>query len=288
MIRHVGLDGSGLSDLVTAPMNTIIFGATAVGPDLFYFQDDDPQGAGAIHLYKTARATGGAGTQIGTGTFPGFSVNIVGGGLFGLQADLSLGVFAQQSSDVFINDGGELSRVSVAAGTKTVIATLSGILFPSIVGSNVVYKGTDGALYSTPASAAMASGVRLGTATCGSGRTMWMGATTNGFACGDLFGIEKIDAMGTMKTHVIYTLGDKNPTQYNPTAIDGTTYYAMPKEGSKSFPISKIDFATNAITPVLCDVRLVLDLRLTPTDVVWIEARKDGANDSLSLRRLAR
>lgn len=241
VVRHIGLDGSGLSDLVTPPMNKLIFGATAIGSDLFYFQDDDAQGGGAIHLYKTARATGGAGTQVGTATLPGFSVNIVGGGLFGLQADLSLGVFAQQSSDIFINDGSEISRVSTAAGSKTVIASSSGtggILFPTLLNTTVVYKaGGDGSLYSAPANASMASGTRLGTATCGMGRTMWMGSTANGFACGEIFGIDKIDAMGVMKTHVIYTLMDKNPTQYNPTAIDGTTYYAMPKDGQKSFPI---------------------------------------------------
>jgi hypothetical protein len=289
-IRHMKLDGSGDAILVTAPMGSLIYGATAVGSDLYYFQEDDPSGS-AVHMYKTSRATGGVGTQVGMGTFPGFDVNVIGGGVFGLDVSRSQGVFAVRGTDVFVSDGAELSRVSLTSGTKTAIAKPmmnGGILFPALVGSTVFYKELDGTIYSVSADAAMPSGTVLGTAKCGMVRSFWMSASSNGFACGELFGIDKIDPTGTMKSHVINTLSDKNQTEFNPSAFDGTTYYALPKEGTKSYPIYKIDFATNAITPVVCDVRAVYDARVTPTDLVYIEIRGDASNGQISLRRVAR
>jgi len=289
-IRHVKLDGSGDAAIVDAPMSTILYGATAIGSDLYYFQEDDA-GNSKIHMYHSPRATGGVGTQVGTDTYPGFGVNILGGGVAGLMVGQTFGIFAQRGTDLFVSDGTDISRVS-SAGTKTVIATApggsGGLLWPALVGNTVFYKDGMGVLYTVSADATMASGVRVGTQTCGSGRTMWMGTYSGGFVCGELFGIDKIDAMGATKSHVIYTLMDKNPTQFNPTSIDGTTYYALPKEGQKDFPIYKMDVGSNSATPVVCAARDILAYALTPTDLVYVEASGNVSTVTISLKRLAR
>lgn len=281
-IRHVMLDGTGDAPIIDSPTG-ITFGVTALGSNLFYFLADDAQ---EVHMFQSPRATGGVGTQVGTGTFDGFSVNILGGGIAGIMAGQTLGLFAQSGTDVFVNDGVEISRVSMTTGAKTVIATgTGGVMWPALVGSTVFYKDATGVIYSVPAAATTASGLALGTATCGSGRTMWMSSYTGGFFCGELFGIDKIDATGTTKSHVIYTLMDKNPTQFNPSQVDGTTYYALPKDSTLMFPIYKLDVASAALTPVVCAAGAVMDYKLTPTDLVYFELTSAG---QINLKRLAR
>ncbi len=287
-VRHVMLDGTGDAAIIDPPTG-IIFGVSAVGPDLYYFQEDDAS-VGAVHMYRSPRATGGAGTQVGTDTYNGFAANILGGGLAGIMVGQTFGVFAQRDTDLFVHDGAEISRVSTVTGAKTVIAddagASGGLLWPALVGSTVFYKDGAGAIYSAPADATVASGARVGTATCGSGRTMWMSSSAAGFLCGELFGLDKVDPSGTTKSHVIYTLMDKNPTQFNPTQIDGTTYYALPKDTALGFPIYKLDAATNTATPVVCDGHAVIDYELTSTDLVYVELT--GSTAAISLKRLAR
>lgn len=279
-IRHVMLDGTGDAVIVDSPTG-IVFGVTAMGSNLFYFLADDAE---AVHMFQSPRATGGVGTQVGTARFDGFSINILGGGLAGIMGGQTLGVFAQSGTDVFVSDGAEISRVSLVDGTTTVIA-MGGPLWPALVGDTVFYKDATGVLYSVAAAATTASATPLGTATCGSGRTMWMSSYTGGFLCGESFGIDKIDPTGTTKSHVIYTLMDKNPTQFNPTQVDGTTYYALPKDSSKLFPIYKMDVATAALTPLVCAVGLVIDYELTPTDLVYIEVNSTGG---MMIKRIPR
>jgi len=285
-IRHVMLDGTGDAPFVDSPTGGIFFGVTAIGSNLFYFLADDAQ---EVHMLQSPRATGGIGTQVGTGTFDGFSVNILGGGYAGIMAGQTLGVFAQSGTDLFVNDGAEISRVSTVSGTKTVLATdagtSGGLLWPALVGNTVFYKDGTGVIYSVAADATAASGLALGTATCGSGRTMWMSAYTGGFLCGELFGLDAIDPTGTTKSHVIYTLMDKNPTQFNPSQVDGTTYYALPKDASLLFPIYKLDVASTTLTPFVCAVGSVIDYELTSTDLVYVELNSAG---SLALKRVAR
>ena len=284
-IRHVMLDGTGDAPIVDSPTG-IIFGVTAVGANLFYFLSDDAQ---EVHMFQSPRATGGVGTQLGTGTFDGFSVNILGGGYAGIMVGQTFGVFAQSGTDVFVHDGTEISRVSTVSGTKTVIAadpgTSGGLLWPALVGNTVFYKDGTGVIYSVAADATAASGLPLGTATCGSGRTMWMSSYTGGFLCGELFGIDKVDPTGTTKSHVIYTLMDKNPTQFNPSQVDGTTYYALPKDATMMFPIYKLDVASTALTPFVCAVGSVIDYKLTSTDLVYIELNNAGG---IALKRVPR
>jgi hypothetical protein len=284
-IRHVMLDGTGDAPIVDSPTG-IIFGVTAVGSNLFYFLSDDAE---EVHMFQSPRATGGVGTQVGTGAFDGFSVNILGGGYAGIMVGQTLGVFAQSGTDVFVHDGAEISRVSTVSGTKTVIAAdaggTGGLLWPALVGNTVFYKDGTGVIYSVAADATTASGLPLGTATCGSGRTMWMSSYAGGFLCGESFGIDKLDPTGTTKSHVIYTLMDTNPTQFNPTQVDGTTYYALPKDATLMFPIYKLDVASTTLTPLVCAAGYVIDYELTPTDLVYIELNNAGG---LALKRVAR
>jgi len=284
-IRHVMLDGTGDAPLVDTPTG-IIFGVTALGSNLFYFLADDTE---AVHMFQTARATGGVGTQVGTGTFDGFSVNILGGGYAGIMIGQTLGVFAQTGTDVFVHDGSEISRVSTVSGTKTVIAndtgTAGGLLWPALVGGNVFFKDGTGIIYGVAADATTASALPVGTTTCGSGRTMWMSSYAGGFLCGELFGIDKVDPTGTTKSHVIYTLMDTHPTQFNPSQVDGTTYYALPKDASMMLPIYALDVGSTALTPFVCAVGGVIDYELTATDLVYVELTSAGG---LVLKRAVR
>jgi len=276
---------SGVQALVDTPTG-IIFGVTALGSNLFYFLADDTE---EVHMFQTARATGGVGTQVGTGTFDGFSVNILGGGYAGIMIGQTLGVFAQTGTDVFVHDGSEISRVSTVSGTKTVIAndtgTSGGLLWPALVGSNVFFKDGTGIIYGVAADATTASALPVGTATCGSGRTMWMSSYAGGFLCGELFGIDKVDPTGTTKSHVIYTLMDTHPTQFNPSQVDGTTYYALPKDASMMLPIYALDVGSTALTPFVCAVGGVIDYELTATDLVYVELTSAGG---LVLKRAVR
>jgi hypothetical protein len=282
----VKLDGSGSSTVVEAPMGTLMYGVTAIGSDVYYFQEDDPQGTmgSKLHMYKTSLA-GGAGTQVGTGTFPGFDVNVLGGGYAGIMAGQALGIFAQRGTDVFVADGAEISRVS-SAGVKTVIATsMNGIMWPTLVGSTIFYKDTTGAVFSLSPDAMSPGSTRVGTANCGMAGTFWMSSYAGGFLCGELFGIDKLDQAGVNKTHVIYTLMDKSPMQFNPSSVDGTTYYALPKQPSA---IYKLDVSSNTLTAVTCNAGYVIDYELTATDLVYVEMSNNGGNAMLSLKRLAR
>jgi hypothetical protein len=289
-IHRISIDGTAGSAIVNASPGTTILGATALDADLFYFQEDDPIDS-AIHLYRASRAAGGAGQQVGTGTYPGFGINIIGGGYAGIIAAQTAGVFAQHGTDIFVSDQGEIARVSLSTGEKTVLTPADipgGIKWPSLVGNTIFYKDGLGAIYSVPADATTASGARLGGLTCGSGNTQWMSSHAGGFLCGEAFGIDAIDAAGTMKTHVIYTLTDKDPQQFNPSSVDGPTYYALPKSSAKDAPLYKMDLATGTKTAVACSTRTIIDAHLTSTDLVFVELRGDAGNAALSLKRLAR
>lgn len=284
-VKHAKLDGSGLADFIVPPMG-VLFNVSALDDDLYYFVSDDMQ---KVHMFKSPRATGGVGVQVGTDTYDGFSVNILGGGIAGLQVSESMGVFAKSGTDVFVNEG-KISRVS-SAGVKTLIAEpMYGAMYPSLIGGKILMKDAMGTLYGVDATATTSSAMTIGTAKCGSGRTMWMGAHANGFICGEIFGIDAIDITGTTKTHVIYTLMDKNPTQFNPTNIDGTTYYALPKEAQKDGAIYKMTVGSNTATAVACGVRAVLDYKMTATDLVYVEIAQDKTTmqTTLNLKRLAR
>ncbi len=289
-LHHVGLDGTGNGIVVNPSPSTLLYGATAVGEDILYFEEDDPSGS-AIHLYRTSRSTGGAGVQVGTGTFSGFGVNILGGGYAGIEAGQSAGVFAASATEIYVNDQSEISRVSLADGSKTVIATLAGaggIKWPALVGATVFYKDGLGAIYSTPANATAPSGAVLGTQTCGSGNTLWMASYAGGFLCGASFGLDSIDATGTTKTHVIYTLTDKTPLQFNPSSVDGTTYYALPSLAAADGALYRMDTTSTSRVALSCAVRSVIDYHLTATDLVFVELRSDASSVSLDLKRLTR
>ena len=286
-VHHVALDGTGDTAIVTVPAMTVLLGATAVGPDLYYFEDDDSPN-GTVHVYRTSRTAGGVGTQLGTGTFPGLTANITGGGVAGIEVSQTTGVFAARGTDLFINDGLELSRVSTVDGAKTVLASVSagGLLFPTLVGDTVYFRDVSGALFSVAADATTASAAPLGTVTCGTGRTKWTAAYAGGFLCGEPFGVDHADLAATAKTHVIYTLMDPQPVSFNPSPVDGTTWYALPTGAGSA--ISRFDGASTSSTPVACGVGLVLDAKLTATDLVFVEAQNAGGNFTLSVKRLAR
>ena len=284
-IRHVMLDGTGDAPIVDSPTG-IIFGVTAIGSNLFYFLDDDAQ---EVHMFQSPRATGGAGTQVGTGTFDGFSVNILGGGYAGIMVGQTLGVFAQSGTDVFVHDGAEISRVSTVSGTKTVIATIPGAaggpMWPALVGNTVFYKDGTGVIYSVAADATAASGLPLGTATCGSGRTMWMSSYAGGFLCGELFGIDKNRRNRHDEVTRHLHPDGREPDAVQPVA--GRRHHLLrAAEGPEhEFPIYKLDVAGDTLTPLVCAVGSVIDYELTPTDLVYIELNNTGG---LALKRVAR
>ena len=182
----------------------------------------------------------------------------------------------------------------VTDGTRTVIAdgSTAQIFYPSLIGSDIVYTALDGAggdLYSVPASATTPSGTRVGTQTCGSTTAQWASAWSGGWICGRVFGLDAVDATGANKT----SFYDTKPTDsfYNPSPIDGTTFYAF-GDGTGSAnpvrPLLKMDTQTpNAGTSVLClDGGAKWNARISTTDLIWEEA--DSSGSVRTLRRIAR
>lgn len=285
VIEHLRTDGTGLSTLVTPTGE--IFSATAVGADLFYFQNDGAPGAAEVHLYRSPRATGGVGTQVGTDAYPQLADNR-------LNLCDGCGVFAQRGTDVFINTRTELSRVSTTTGTRTVIATATArfanpqVLYPSLDGATVFYKESDGAIFSASADATTASGIQIGTATCGNS-SQWMARYANGFLCGKLSGIARIDAVGATTSDAIDPFLTGEPAPFNPSAVDGMSFYALPADSAKSKSIFKVDLTAGKTTAFLCDVYTVLDARVTSTELIYVDGRLgDGGSAAFSLRRVAR
>lgn len=274
LVQHVRTDGTGASTVVTP--TAVLHGATAIGDDLFYFQEDDPQGS-AIHMYRAPRS-GGTGVMLGTATYPNFGVALI-------SASLSFGVFAKRAADVLVSDGHEISRVSTADGNKTVIAS-GEIMWPRLVGATVFYTDLSGKLFSVSPDAVSPSATQLGTATCGTLQDHWMSAYGGGFMCGEMFGLDKVDATGTNKSHVVYTLKESNPYSLNPSPIDGTTFYGFP--AGKGVPVFKMD-VSGAATPVVCDMALTREVAMSATDLVWLEERH-GAGSTIihTLERIAR
>jgi hypothetical protein len=267
----------------------VLFGATANGDDIFYFQEDNSSSS-MVHLYRAPRA-GGSGAQLGTATYNGFGAALIG-------ASVSFGVFARRGTDIFISDGKEISRVSTVDGAKTVIANTasSGIVWPSLVGSTIFYTQLDGQIFSTSPDATMPSATRVGTSTCGMVRSLWSAAYANGFVCGELFGIDKVNAAGSMKSHLIYTLMDKDPMGFNPSPVDGTTFYAFPRSTTThsgvltKVPLLKMDADTGSATAIACDVGFPREVAMSSTDLVWLEEKKTMNTSPVehALKRMAR
>jgi hypothetical protein len=253
-IRHVRADGTGNEVLLSGMPS--IGAAKAIDSDIYYFQNDSMTTTSTIHLYRMAR-TGGMGTQIGTATFPGIIA------LANAINPMRLGVFAKSGNDLFV-------------GTKTIIADApnAGIFYPYLVGTSVHYILFDGGvmkIYKTPANASAPSGTQVGTQTCGSTTALWVTAHANGFFCGAIDKVEAVDLAGTMKT--TWFAGNHKGADlitYNPTPMDGTTFYAAPSV-DKVTAILRMDSANQATaTPVVC-AQGVIDMQVGPTDLVWIE-----------------
>lgn len=282
VIKHIKTDGTGASTLVTPTFGTLLaIGVTDT--DLYYFSENVD--ATNVFLYKSPRATGGEGTQLGTGAFVGLRVTE---GV--IYACPSCGVFGQSGTDIFVNDQKEISRVATGTGQKTVIATPQQAISASLVSGNVYYRDlATSAVFTVAANAASASATKVGTVGCGvTILNSTMGAFAGGFICGDLLSVDKLDLGATMKTKVYDSLtGNKNAVPYEPSAVDGTTYYISPY-GSDALPIYKVDTGTNALTPAVCAAHGVMETAITATDFVYVDAVKAGMNVNYSLNRVGR
>ncbi|MEO8800875.1 MAG: hypothetical protein ABI551_23490, partial [Polyangiaceae bacterium] len=265
------------------------------GSDIFFFQlEADTGSGGAMHLYRVPR-TGGSATMVSSYDFS--AVNLV------TTTDLPttesrIGIFAVQGDDAFMDEETAISRVSISTGTRTVIADGSAtpIFYPALLGSNIVYTAIDGAtaaddIYSVAASATSPSGARVGTQTCGSTTAEWASAWSGGWICGRLWGLDAVDPTGTNKS----SFYDTKPidSTYNPSPIDGTTFYAF-GDGTGSTdpirPLLKMDTQTpNAGTTVLClDSGAKWNAHISSSDLIWEQFKGSGSSAVPTLRRIAR
>ena len=291
LIRHIHTDGTG-DETIFTPTRPV-FAASVQGDDVFFFQLEADTGSGApMHLYRVPR-TGGTATQVSTYDFS--SVNL-GNDIDLPTTETRIGIFAVQGDDLYMDEETALSRVSLSTGTRTVIAdgSTAPIFYPSLIGSNIVYTASDGGasmgIYSVPTSATTPSGTRIGAQTCGSTTAQWASAWSGGWICGRIFGLDAVDATGANKS----SFYDTKPTDstYNPSPIDGTTFYAF-GDGTGSpnpvRPLLKMDTQTpNAGANVLClDGGAKWNARISTSDLIWEQFESSGSSVR-TLRRIAR
>ena len=227
LIRHIHTDGTG-DETIFTPTRPI-FAASVQGTSVYFFQLEADTGSGApMHLYSVPRAGGGA-TMVSSYDFSAVNLET---SIDLPTAEYRIGIFAVQGDDAFMDEETAISRISISTGTRTVIAdgSTAQIFYPSLIGTNIVYTAIDGAtaandLYTVPASANSPGGVRVGTQTCGSTTAQWASAWSGGWICGRIWGLDAIDAAGANKS----SFYDTKPVDstYNPSPIDGTTFYAF-------------------------------------------------------------
>jgi len=290
LIRHLHTDGSG-DETIFTPTRPV-FAASVQGTSVFFFQLEADTGSGsAMHLYSVPRA-GGSATMVSSYDFS--AVNL-GTGIDEPTAEYRIGIFAVQGDAVFMDEETAISRISISTGTRTVIAdgSTTPIFYPSLVGSNIVYTALDGAggdLYSVATSATTPSGTRVGTQTCGSTTAQWASAWSGGWICGRIFGLDAVDGAGANKS----SFYDTKPVDstYNPSPIDGTTFYAFGDATGSADPVRpllKMSTQTpNAGTPVLClDAGAKWNARISTSDLIWEQFEGSGSAVR-TLRRIAR
>lgn len=294
VISHIKTDGTG-GETIFTPTTRPIFAATVQGANVYFFQLEADTGSGSpMHLYSIPRA-GGTATQVSTYDFSAVNLETT---IEAPTAEYRIGIFASQGTDVFMDEVTAISRISLTDGTRTVIADGSSaqIFYPTLIGTNILYTGLDGAtasndLYSVPISATTASGTKIGTQSCGSTTSQWASPWSGGWICGRVFGLDAVDATGANKT----SFYDTKPTDsvYNPSPIDGTTFYAFGNgSGDTNNPIRpllKMDTATpNAGTTVLClDPVATWNARISTSDLIW-EQYESTSSAVRTLRRIAR
>lgn len=294
LIQHIHTDGTG-SETIFTPTRPVS-AATVQGTDIFFFQleADDGTGNSPTHLYRVPR-TGGSATMVSTYDFGAINLEAT---IDLPTAEYRIGVFAVQGTDAFVDEVTAISRISLTDGTRTVIADGSTyqIFYPTLAGSNIVYTAVDStasgnALYTVPTSATSASGVRVGTQTCGSTASAWAASWSGGWVCGRVFGLDAVDATGANKT----SFYDTKPvdSSFNPSAVDGTTFYAFGDgtgdDADPVRPLLKMDTQTpNAGTTVLClDGGAKWNARVSTTDLIWEQFESTGSSVR-TLRRIAR
>ncbi len=293
VIKHIKLDGSGQSTLVTP--TGYLFQAIALDADIFYLQEEQTSKAPdmyAVHLYRSPRATGGPGTVVGTASF-----YLGNAGLFVARCGDPCGVVARRGDDVFINAAGEIDRVSLSTGQVTVVAKpmpARSLWAPILDGDTLYYQDGDGTVYSVSASTNAPNGTSIGVKTCGAGARQGTRRYGKAFICSDRDSIFTLDATGSTQTSFFQSQSvDPRVASFTPTPVDGTTVYAMPEfvfqDLDKTSSVYKVDINSGNPTPVLCNVHTVVWSTFGPTQIVYVEATKDAAQKEMfSLRTVPR
>ena len=264
----------------TAPATAVtptgyVYSATALGADILYLQDAPT--TNVVHLYR-APIAGGAGTDVGA-EIP------IGGQTIQSQDCGNCRVFGRKGDDVFVAAAGEIDRVNLVSGQKTVIAQFSGrptlmkgLYMEELVNDTVYYTEQDGAIFSVSSAASTPSATRLGSATCKAGLLGYkeLRAYSGGFLCDEGSSIDRIDSMGTPKGAVFdSTLADHNVSSFMPSAISGTTYWATPsfapQQDTDVSAIYKADVSGGAPTAAVCNVHAVQWTALGTTQLVYID-----------------
>lgn len=282
-IMHMKLTDSAPSTLLVP--TGYVYSATALGSDVFYLQEDQK----VVHLFRTPIA-GGPGVNVGA-EIP------IGNEAFPSPNCGNCRVFARKGDDVFITAAGEIDRVALSSGQKTVIALASTrysnkqIYMGELVGDTVYYTETDGAIFSVPAAATSPSATLLGMATCPPGLLGYRALRpySGGFLCDQGSTIGKIDATGkNIGAAFESAFVDRNVSSFMPSPVSGSTLYAMPlfapQQDMDTSAIFKVDLGGGAPVAAVCNVHGVLWSDYGSSQLVYIEV----GNNVASLRAVPR
>jgi hypothetical protein len=117
-----------------------------------------------------------------------------------------------------------------------------------------------------------------------------MATAGDGFYCGSLGGIKRVDAAGTASADLVDLRIGNDPVPFNPFAADTTGFFAFPAgRQDGGLPLYRVDVSGPTATPLLCGIEAVGGASVTDDHIVWTETREiSNSVFERSLRHLSR
>lgn len=309
-IRKVRLDGTGAVELYAPPAGRRINDLKTVGTTAFFLESEfEPVGNKEETSLFSLPITGGAPTLIAKHSDP---TGPFGGGFAALNA-----IVAVTGTHVFAVRGGPaddaLWRITITGGAQDRIYAGQIKTRPQLAGEELYFASGDvpaGEVNYTSVVKVAASGaggiVAVGGAKCGSNMTaatfgiLCVGASETGAAL-RLRAVSKWDLAGGGHA-VLFEGPESRVTRLGPS--DGTQLYVHPEKGD----LRKVPVAGGASSIVACGRQTIplrgaapgegvnravgagLDMVLTPSELVWTEARKEaeGGPETIAIYRTPR
>lgn len=269
-VRRVNVDGTGDGILYASQPGQQLIDLIASDDMLYLLQQESTGATSRVFLYGMPQG-GGTPTRV-SATSAGWApsqIHFVG-------SDAG-SVYLVNQDDVTTK--ARLTRVDLADGTETALASSAGIRSAQLVGDRVYFY--DGAsIYVTPAHGS-GPAVSVGTISCS---PRIMSVTSDAIYCGGGLGITRLDLMATMATSAV-DLTTMDSGEVNPSPPDGTSIYVAPiLSETESLVLSTIPPRglrrlddDGSVTLVSCGRGIMHDIAFSPTDMFWIESRNPAA-----------